>query len=54
MFFLISGGAASGKTTLARLLSDQETAALCHDADEVPAADASSRWLQLAAIRAGR
>jgi hypothetical protein len=47
MFFLVSGGAASGKTTLARLLPAQMPGLVCHDADELPAANASMRWQNL-------
>jgi hypothetical protein len=44
MFFLISGGAASGKTTLARSLSSQLINVVCRDADEMPANDPHLRW----------
>jgi hypothetical protein len=44
MFFLVSGSAASGKTTLVRLLPSQVSDVVCHDADELPAADAHTRW----------
>jgi hypothetical protein len=47
MFFLVSGGAASGKTTLARLLPAQVVDVVCHDADELPAADSRTRWEHL-------
>jgi hypothetical protein len=47
MFFLISGGAASGKTTLARLLPARVAGLVCHDVDEMPAADAGTRWQHL-------
>jgi hypothetical protein len=47
MFFLISGAAASGKTTLARLLRDRLEQVVCHDADERPAADAYARCVHL-------
>jgi hypothetical protein len=47
MFFLVSGSAASGKTTLARLLPAQLPGLVCHDADELPAADAPMRWQNL-------
>ena len=47
MFFLVSGGAASGKTTLVRRLPDRVAGLVCHDADEMPAADSGMRWQQL-------
>lgn len=47
MFFLISGAAASGKSTLARLLPQQFGEIECHDADELVATTMGERWLQL-------
>jgi hypothetical protein len=47
MFFLASGSAASGKTTLARLLPAQVTNLVCHDADEMVAIDTDTRVRQL-------
>jgi hypothetical protein len=47
MFFLISGSAASGKTTFAQLLPDHLEKVVCHDADEKPAADAYTRCANL-------
>ena len=47
MFFLISGGAASGKTTAARLLPNYLKQVVCHDADELPAADGHTRCANL-------
>jgi hypothetical protein len=47
MFFLVSGGAASGKTTLAQLLPAQVADVVCHDADEMPAANTRMRWQHL-------
>ena len=54
MFFLISGAAASGKTTVARRLPVRLQNVACHDADEWRAADAYTRcanlerWVRLA------
>jgi hypothetical protein len=47
MFFLISGGAASGKTTAARLLPEYLEQVVCHDADEIPAVDGPTRCANL-------
>src|SRR5215510_11823717 len=47
MFFLISGGAASGKTTAARLLPNYLKQVVCHDADELPAGDIYTRCANL-------
>jgi hypothetical protein len=47
MFFLISGAAASGKTTVARTLARQMADLECHDADEVPATTIQQRWQYL-------
>jgi hypothetical protein len=47
LFFLISGGAASGKTTAARLLPGYLQHVACHDADELPAADGYTRCAKL-------
>lgn len=47
MFFLISGAAASGKTTVARTLAGQLADVACHDADEVPATTGRERWQNL-------
>ncbi|MEM7115355.1 MAG: hypothetical protein AAF614_23135 [Chloroflexota bacterium] len=54
MFFLVSGAAASGKSTLAKNLSAYSEALVCHDADERVMKDADTRcqqleeWVQLA------
>ena len=54
MFFLVSGAAASGKSTLAKNLVGQIENLVCHDADERKAEDADMRcqqleeWVQLA------
>ena len=47
MFFLVSGAAASGKTTIARLLGERLDQVVCHDADELPAADSDTRCANL-------
>jgi hypothetical protein len=62
MFFLISGSAASGKTTTARLLPHYLSDIVCHEADEKPASEAQTRcanlelWVQeaLASQQQGR
>lgn len=54
MFFLISGAAASGKTTVAKALSSKLENIVCHDHDEKKATDEHTRchqleeWVQLA------
>jgi hypothetical protein len=54
MFFLFSGAAASGKTTIAKNLAGRVAGLECHDADEKRAADEFARcrqleeWVQLA------
>jgi len=47
MFFLVSGSAASGKTTLSRLLKQTIPDLRVHDADEMVAEDAETRCAQL-------
>ncbi|MCE7984630.1 MAG: hypothetical protein DYG89_25945 [Caldilinea sp. CFX5] len=47
MFFLISGSAASGKTTLVRRLPTLLTRVVCHDADERVATTGEERCAQL-------
>jgi hypothetical protein len=47
MFFLVSGAAASGKTTFARLLPGRLDQVVCHDADEIPAVDSDTRCANL-------
>ncbi|MFZ4659873.1 MAG: hypothetical protein ACOYNY_22885 [Caldilineaceae bacterium] len=47
MFFLISGSAASGKTTLVRGLPTLLTRVVCHDADERVATTGAERCAQL-------
>lgn len=47
MFFLMSGAAASGKTTLARALAGQVAGLECHDADAIPATTGQERWQNL-------
>jgi hypothetical protein len=44
MFFLISGAAASGKTTIARTLAGQIAHLDCQDADQIPATTGQERW----------
>ena len=54
MFFLVSGAAASGKSTLAKNLSTYSNGLVSHDADERKMGDANERcqqleeWVQLA------
>jgi broad-specificity NMP kinase len=54
MFFLVSGAAASGKTTVARYIPDRLKDIECHDLDEKKVADEYTRcqqledWVQLA------
>jgi hypothetical protein len=56
MFFLMSGGAASGKTTIARSLQSQVENLICRDADMKPVTDGASRchnleqWIQEALV----
>jgi len=47
MFFLVSGAAASGKTTVARNLSTRIENLECHDCDEKKVMDEYARCLQL-------
>lgn len=47
MFFLLSGSAASGKTTIARGLSALLVRVVCHDADEMVATTGEERCTQL-------
>jgi hypothetical protein len=47
MFFLISGSAASGKTTIARQMATLLDKTICHDADERPATTGEQRWTNL-------
>ena len=47
MFFLISGSAASGKTTIARQMAALLDKTICHDADERPATTGEQRWNNL-------
>ena len=47
MFFLLTGAAASGKSTYARLLADHLAGVECHDADEMVAEDSDTRCAQL-------
>lgn len=57
MFFLISGAAASGKTTIARNIADRLDDIACHDYDEKGPTDVIGRcrqlegWIQLALDR---
>lgn len=54
MFFLVSGAAAAGKSTVAKNLSSRQKRLICHDADERKALDEYTRcqqleeWVQLA------
>jgi hypothetical protein len=54
MFFLVSGAAAAGKSTVAQNLSSRIKDLICHDADELKMRDECSRcqqlekWVQLA------
>lgn len=56
MFLLISGAAASGKTTIAKYLPSRLNSLICHDHDERKAIDEDTRcqqleeWIQLALI----
>jgi hypothetical protein len=60
MFFLVSGGAASGKSTYARRLPEHLERVECHDLDEWVAEDSDTRcvqlerWVQLALTAQGR
>jgi hypothetical protein len=60
MFILITGAAASGKSTYARLLPEHLTGVECHDADEMVTEDSNTRcaqlelWVQLALEAQGR
>lgn len=47
MFFLISGAAASGKTTVARAFAGRRVDLRSHDADEIPASTGEERWYGL-------
>jgi hypothetical protein len=47
MFFLVTGAAASGKSTYARLLREHLAGVECHDADEMVAEDSDTRCVQL-------
>lgn len=47
MFFLVTGAAASGKSTYARLLAHHLAGVECHDADEMLAEDSDTRCVQL-------
>ena len=54
MFFLVSGAAASGKSTVVKGLSSWLDNLICHDHDEIKAVDEDTRcqqleeWIQLA------
>lgn len=47
MFFLVTGAAASGKSTYARLLAQHLEGVECHDADEMLAEDSDTRCVHL-------